>query len=398
MTDRQFCRSVQSLHVASRRAWLILTLAVALIVTGTALPVVARQQVTIKDIAGRTVEVQLPVQRMLLSEGRFLPSIAILDRENPIQRIAGMMGEFKQYDPTTYAQYRNRFPEIENIPIVGQGGAASFSVEAALAAAPDVAIFGLSSGHGPGAKSHEVIEKLAAAGVPVVVIDFRIDPLVNTPKSIELLGRLMGQQEEAAAFLSFYEAQLGVVRDRLSGVEQRPTVFIESRVGLREACCEAMGRQMMGRLIDWAGGRNLVGDAIPGTHGMVSIEYLLANQPDVYVGTAIGAATTSKQPPGRIVLGARATRTEAHASLRQAAARNGISQLDAVKSGRAYAIWHHFYNTPMNVVAVQAMAKWLHPTLFADLSPSRTVQTYFDRFQPFPLDGVYWVGLAGAEP
>jgi iron complex transport system substrate-binding protein len=61
-----------------------------------------------------------------------------------------------------------------------------------------------------------------------------------------------------------------------------------------------------------------------------------------------------------------------------------------------HGIWHHFYTSPFNVVAVQAMAKWLHPALFADLDPRATLQMLYQRFQPVPLDGVYWVSLDGA--
>ncbi|MEY4561097.1 MAG: hypothetical protein RLZZ618_374, partial [Pseudomonadota bacterium] len=42
------------------------------------------------------------------------------------------------------------------------------------------------------------------------------------------------------------------------------------------------------------------------------------------------------------------------------------------------------------VVAVQAMAKWLHPTLFADLDPRQTLQEMHTRFQPIELQGEYW--------
>ena len=72
------------------------------------------------------------------------------------------------------------------------------------------------------------------------------------------------------------------------------------------------------------------------------------------------------------------------------AQRRGIVQLQAVHEGRAYALWHHFYNSPFNVAAVQVLAKWLHPTLFADIDPRATLQTLYQRFQPIPLEGTYW--------
>ena len=57
------------------------------------------------------------------------------------------------------------------------------------------------------------------------------------------------------------------------------------------------------------------------------------------------------------------------------------------------AIWHHFYNTPMNVVAVQALARWLHPEELSELDPEQTLETFYREFQPVPLDGRYWITL-----
>ena len=65
----------------------------------------AKDQVTVTDIAGRTVTVHVPVERMILGEGRFLPSLAILNREDPVRRVAGMMADFRRFDPAPSAQY-----------------------------------------------------------------------------------------------------------------------------------------------------------------------------------------------------------------------------------------------------------------------------------------------------
>ncbi|KKJ75620.1 hypothetical protein WH95_17460 [Kiloniella litopenaei] len=350
----------------------------------------AEQTVTITDLAGRSVEVSVPVKKLILGEGRYLPSLAILDRDDPTQRVVGMMGEFEKYDPASYEQYRHRYPALDDIPRIGASNASSFSLEQALSVSPDVAIFGLSSGHGPNDNDKQLLATLEAAGVPVVILDFRIDPLVNTPRSIEILGELLGRKKEADEFLSFYREQLNRVTSVLPEKSSGPTVFMESRVGLAADCCEAIGARMMGRFITAAGGRNAFGDMIPGTHGSVSREYLLLNEPDVYIGTAIGSVETEERFPQFIQLGARTLKGNAEESLQAALSRPELRELKAVKQGRAYAIWHHFYNSPMNVVAVQVIAKWLHPQSFKSLNPEETLRTYFDRFQPVPLNGVYW--------
>ena len=67
--------------------------------------------------------------------------------------------------------------------------------------------------------------------------------------------------------------------------------------------------------------------------------------------------------------------------------------LRAVKARQVHAIWHPFYDNPYYFIALQRVAKWLHPELFADLDPRATLQTMFTQFQPIPLTGVYWTSL-----
>lgn len=375
----------------------MLTAALILISGLVSHPAQAAETITVTDLAGRQVRLDVPVKTMILGEGRFVPTLEILDPSDPSDRIVGMMGDFERFDSAGFAQYVKAFPRIKDIPQIGHGSAESFSLEKSISVKPDVAIFGLGSGHGPGARHKAILDRLAAAGVPVVVVDFRIEPLINTPKSIDLLGRIMGREVEAKAFNDFYAAELKRVEDGLKGVTDKPKVFIEIHIGGREDCCATMNEGMMGRFIDWAGGINIAEGKVPGAYGLLNPEYLLVAQPDIYMGTAIGAAGVKYPKPGRIVLGPSADETSARDTLLQATQRRTISGLKAVQAGRAHAIWHNFYNTPMNVAAVQAMAKWIHPDRFPELDPRKTLETLFRRFQPVPLDGAYWVSLKAEE-
>ncbi len=351
----------------------------------------AKETITLKDLAGRDVAISVPVDHLILGEGRFLATLGILDRDNPVKRVVGMMGEFEKLDPAGFAEYVRHYPQIADIPKIGGNGEATFSAEKAFSVKPDVALFGMGSGHGPNDKSATVIKQLEAAGIPVVVLDFRMEPLENTPKSIEILGRLLGKEQQAAQFLSFYRTHLNNIQQRLEGVEKRPSVFIEAHAGMLPQCCRAFGRKMMGRFIEWAGGTNAFDDMIPGAVAQVNMEQLLTTQPDVYIATAVGSQMNMENAPGLIALGAGTGEEAAQKTFEQALKRDVISRLSAVQNGNAYSIWHHFYNTPMNVVAVEAMAKWLHPILFEDLDPNETLKTYFNHFQAVPLNGVYWI-------
>ena len=158
---------------------------------------------TVTDLAGRTVEVPESVERVILGESRYIPALAILEGEQLPDRLAGLLPDFEMTDPGGYAQYLKAFPSLADIPRVGHTSADSFSLESVLAMEADLAIFSL-EGHGPGAHNRALIDSLQRAGVAVVFVDFRQDPLVNTPRSMAVLGEILGRQDEAEVFNRFY--------------------------------------------------------------------------------------------------------------------------------------------------------------------------------------------------
>ncbi|KXO12223.1 MULTISPECIES: ABC transporter substrate-binding protein [Marinobacter] len=357
---------------------------------------VVHAAITVTDLADRQVTIPETVDRVILGESRYIPALAILDGDATIDRLAGILPDFEQTDPGGYAQYLERFPALAEVPKVGHASADSFSLESVLAIGADLAIFSL-EGHGPGAHNRALIERLERAGVAVVFVDFRQQPLVNTPRSMALLGDVLGREQEAQRFNRFYREELARVSEVVSDIppDNRPRVFLHSRLGLHDSCCETMVRGMMGRFIDAAGGRNVAADRVPGVSGVMNLEYLLSDPPDRYLATAIGSrkyqVSDADQP--YVMLGAGVDGPMARESFRRATDRPGLRALEPIRELRAMAIWHHFYNTPMNVVAVQALARWLHPEALSELDPEQTLETFYREFQPVPLDGRYWITL-----
>ncbi|MBX2808852.1 MAG: ABC transporter substrate-binding protein [Cellvibrionaceae bacterium] len=354
------------------------------------------KHITITDLAGRKVQFTDIPQRIILGESRYLSALSIVAPQDPIKRVAGMLADLKAIDHGTYQLYRQKFPHIDHVPLVGHTSVDSLSVENVINLQADLAIFGV-DGHGPSARHAELITQLEKAGVPILFIDFRNNPVTNTIKSIRLLGKVLDGEARAEAFISFYREQLARVSDGLQKAGKSPSVFIHSRAGLHDHCCETMVKGMMAGLLDYANGDNLAAAHIPGYAGTFNLEYLLVNQPDIYIATAVGGseAKDSRDPQSLpyIHLGAGVSNARAQASFRQMIAKNGLQTLTAITRGKAYAIWHHFYNSPLNVVAIQVFATWLYPEIFADLDPQQTMAILFDRFQAIPLEGQYWLSL-----
>lgn len=346
---------------------------------------------TVKDVAGRTVVVPDRVERVLLGEGRLIYTLALLKGPNTFDRVAGWQGDLRGLDVQGYAAFSKAFPQAGKVPLVGGTSSETFSVEKALSVRPDVAFMAVSGGHGPTPDS-EAVRQLQAAGVPVVFVDFSNHPLRNTVPSLRVMGEVLQRGQRAQEYIAFYEQQIRLVTDRIeaAGVKpgfRRPTVFIDMLAGLRD-CCGSPGEGNFGEMVALAGGENIGAGRIPGPIGTLNLEYILSRNPDVYVATGVFAAGQ-----GGVTLGYQATPEQARSSLRAVAGRPETRELSAVKAGRVHGLWHIFYDSPEHLVAVQALAKWLHPELFADLDLHRTRAELYRRFMPIPLTGVLTTDL-----
>ena len=343
---------------------------------------------TVTDIAGRSVEVPAKVDRILLGEGRLFYAVSLLEGKKPFDRIVGWQGDFRKLDPQTYSVYQAKFPEIDKIPLIGNTTADSVSPEKVLTLNPDVAIFGL-SGHGPGRDS-QLVKQLEKAGVPVVFVDFRTSPLKNTLPSMRLLGKVLHREQQAENYINFYQDNVRLVTDVTSKIpdNQKPSVFIELKAATSDDCCGTAGNGNMGDFIDLAGGNNIAKGLLPGALGQINLEKVLSANPDVYI--ASGAKAPDAKDPG-IKLGAKVTEQQARDSLNSAMQRTGISTLKAVQDGNSHAIWHSYYNSPYNVLVVQAFAKWIYPEKFASLDPKKTMDSMYQHFLAVDPSGTYWV-------
>ena len=350
-------------------------------------PLSAQTAIHIKDIAGRDVVLDRPATRILLAQGRHLPALALI-HPDPVSIMAGWQSDMQRQDQATYELFRRKFPALDRVPVVGDGIPENFSIERALALKPDVAILswyvaGMQSGS---SEASPIVEKFERAGIPVVIVDFFTNPLRDTVPSIRILGKIIGREREAEAFIQFYEEHLSYLKTTLAAHQaRRPTVFMHAHAG-GGACCYSSGKGTFDDFISLAGGRNIAADVIPGSTGQISLEYLIAHDPEIYVAT--GGPHLARS--GGLVLGTGVDPDAARRRFAELVARPGLSGLSAVRAGRAHALWHMFNDSPSHIVALEWLAKWLHPELFKDLDPAATMKR-LNAFSAVPLEGTYWV-------
>lgn len=356
------------------------------------LPVAAlADPVSVTDVTGRTVEVDVPVKSLILGEGRLIYAVAALEEEDPFARVVGWRDDLLKADPATYDVYREKYPQIDDIPTFGGVKDGTFDVEQAISLDPDVVVMNLESKQAT--EDAKLDEKLAAVGIPLLYIDFREAPMAHTSQSIEILGTLLGEEERAKELVDFRDTEIARVTDRLAEAKpEKPVVFLERAAGFSEECCMSFGNENFGMMVEMAGGINLAKDIIPGTFGTVNPEQIIASDPDAVIVT--GAEWDAYVPGGTWVgLGPNSDMDKAHDKLAALMERPAFTGIKAAETENVHGVWHQFYNSPYQFIVIQQMAKWLHPDLFVDLDPEATFKELHERFLPVEYDPGYFVSL-----
>jgi len=355
----------------------------------------ADKKVVVTDVTGRQVEVKAPVNKVILGEGRQVYFVAALDSEDPFKRVVGWRDDFEKADLDGYKDYLAKYPQIAKLPTFGGSQEGTFDIEQAVALAPDVMIMNVEAK--TATDDAKLTEKLAKVGIPVVFVDFRDKPFENTEPSMRLIGKLFDKEARAEEFIAFRKEQIQRVTERLAKANPaKPLVMMERAAGYTDDCCMSFGNENFGKMVEIAGGINLAGKIIPGTFGVVNPEQIIAANPDHVIAT--GSNWELYVPGGAWVgVGSGADAGKARDKLEALMKRPAYTGVKAVQSKQVHAIWHQFYNSPYQFIAIQQMAKWLHPELFADLDPDQTMRTLYERFLPVAYKPGYWVSLADKD-
>jgi len=376
------------------RHWGKATIVAAGLLVSSFLPAWA-EKITITDIVGRDVEVNIPVSSVILGEGRMIYIQAILDKDAPFKRVIGWRDDLPKTDPEIYAAYLEKYPQIADLPLFGRMGDNSFSIEQAIALKPDVIVMDIDAV--TAAKEGGYIESLEKADIPLIYVDFRVKAMENTEQSLRIMGKLMGKEEVAEELIKFRADAIKQVTDRLEQTNpERPVVFIERAPGFSDECCGTFGNENFGKMIEFAGGHNMAKELVSGTFGMVNPEQVIASDPAHVIIT--GSNWIAYAPEGDWVgVGHGADKQQAKDKLKKLMQRPAFTDIRAVKDNNVHAAWHQFYVNPYQFVVIQQMAKWFHPELFADLDPDATFAELYERFLPIEYKSGYFVSLSDAQ-
>ena len=353
----------------------------------TTTPAPAAEATQLLDLRGRSIALDGEARRIAIDDSRYLVALNLL-HPDPVSLLSAWPQDINRLGEETYQQFLQKSPQLAGLPKIASS-AASFDMEALLAAKPDLALLSLESGI-----TDAQIAQIEGAGIPVVLVDFFQKPFQNLEPSLRLLGRLIGRSEQAEHFIAFRAEHMNRIAEGVATLADadRPTVFVEAHAGISPDCCNSPGRGNIGDYVEFVGGHNIGSDVLSKAFGKLNLEYVISRDPHVYIAT--GGPHLEKA--GGLVLGAGYSAARAQQSLQKVASRPGISGLSAVKAGRVHGFSHQLINSPLDIVAIEAFARWIHPELFAAIDPKATLDEINKEFLSVPYRGTYWIDISPA--
>jgi iron complex transport system substrate-binding protein len=188
---------------------------------------------------------------------------------------------------------------------------------------------------------------------------------------VTLAGNLYGGEakERAKAFVDYFDSKLNFIKSRLDKLpaSERPTVV---HISSYPPLIVDGGPSLIGEWIKLGGGTDAAA-SVSGTHVSVSIEQLLAWNPDVLI---------IQTPGGDLGLAA----NSAQSVIDTLAKAPGWKDLQAVKNHRVHFNpqgmypWDRF--GPEEALHIQWVAKTLHPDLFKDLDMRAETSNFYKTF------------------
>ncbi|MBB4000294.1 iron complex transport system substrate-binding protein [Aureimonas pseudogalii] len=339
---------------------------------------------TVTDMIGRHVALVGRPSRIVLLEARDVLTMGVIHPE-PAKLIVGWAAVDRIDSDALRQAYEHQAGH--SIAVVGKLEPGSVSLEAVIALQPDLVV---ASAYADGGDDL-FVQRLESLGIPVVFGSAVTngddkghgDDLSNL---MRFWGRILGREEQAEVYLSFFADRLSAVGRCLEGAEPVKT-YLEVQSTYAD-CCWAAGKIVWGTLLAQGGGRSL--DAVTSPwFQQISAEQLIAEAPGLYIASGGGFSIKIRPAiaPGLPVETARQ-------GLRLLAERPALSILEMVRQKRVHGIWTGLVTVPpLNILFVELVAKWAHPDRCAQIDPAGTLAALNERFLTIGIETPCWVSL-----
>ncbi len=353
---------------------LVLTSCLAALVGTTAMA-----QITITDLRDRTVTLDAPAERVML--GFYYEDYLAVAGDGAVDKIVGLSrGPWAEWRPRQWEAYTQTFPQLNDLPDVGDTESSTFSIESAIATDPDLIILAGWQYDALG----ETAGQFDTAGIPVLVLDYNAQTLEAHLASTRALGLAMGTSDRADALATLYAEKTADTEARVARSDARPKVYVELAQKGPDEIGNSYAGGMWGGIIDRLQGQNIANGQIE-NWGPLSPEYVLAEAPEVILLS--GSEWLNR--PAAVPLGFGADKGLAQQRIDAYKARAGWSDLPAVQNGKVYGIYHGGTRTLSDFAYFRFLGKALHPKAFADVDPEAELAQFYADWLPIKPVGTF---------
>ncbi len=318
------------------------------------------KELTVLDSAGRTVTVEMPVERVVPLHMRHAGTVCVLGADDEVVGV----------DSTVISRGR-LFPELSTLPSIGTVRAPD--LEQILMLNPDLII---TFTNFPDPASLE--DKLPDT---VSVIRMDLSRADDIPREMKMLGYILGRVSVADDYIAWYDGYVDAVKERVSAIpaEERVNVFMErEKTGkdplVRWAYASGTGYTDLAVV---AGGINIAEDYID-YHGDVETEWVVDQNPDVIIGLSYKGGYEVDDD------------TAMREYYEEIIGLPGFENVIAVKDNRVHIISGDFSIGAQLPIGIVTVAKWLYPDKFEDLDPDEIHEEFLTEFMQIEYDLDEW--------
>ncbi len=341
--------------------------------------------IPVTDTLGREVMIPHAPERILL--GFYFEDFYAVGGPDAYDRVVAISKDtWFGWRNLQWKAYAAVTPRLETLADVGEIDSGTFSLEAAIAANPDVAVLAAWQYNALGADA----DRLEAARIPIVVLDYNAQTVEKHVVSTLALGVILGAKDRAQQLADEYASAIANIDARIANVPQneRPKVYVElGRKGAAEVDNSYAGT-MWGAVVNQVGGQNIADGQIS-KWGPLNPEYVLAQNPQAIF--LAGSGWVGRD--AAVLMGPGIDTKLTHERMKPYLGRSGWNDLDAVKNGNVYAIYHGGSRTLYDYTFQQFIAKALYPDLFKDVDPQANLDRFFKTYLPVPFTGTYMTRL-----
>lgn len=300
---------------------------------------------TVTDCAGRTVQIPEQVDTVACLYAYTGHVCVLLGCEDKISAVVqGLKRDHLM---------ERKVDNIADLPVPYAKGA--INIEELSAVAPDLIFLRADI-----LQSVGELEKLDGLGIPYVVVDYTTAE--DQIRSIEVMGKCLGSEDRASAYIEYYRKTFDLVRGRIASIpdSERKTVFHSVNEVVRTDIPDTLSYE----ILEAAGCRNVVRSSselqLDGDKGNATVEQIYVWDPDVVLANEPSA-------------------TEYFLTDEK------FSGLRAVREGHVYQLpvgisrWAHPGSLESPIAALY-IAKLLYPSQFEDIDMMQETKDYYARF------------------